>query len=807
MNDLRYAFRSLTQQPGFVAVAVLTLAFGIGGTTTMFGVLDGLFLSPPAGVREPDDLVRIYVVRRSGRIRYPGGGGGSYPDLEAMRAGGRAFAGLAAFSYVRNFDYGRGARAQRIRGQPVTGNFFAVLGVRPGLGRLFDPADDAASAERTVVLGHGFWLREFGGDPEALGRGIELDGQRFTVVGIVNSDFTGLGAEAVDVWVPLAAVTSPGRMGEPLSIWLSFVGRLPPAASRQQAAADAATALRHAASAVPGLDPEPSVLLGPLNDRSTPERSQSANIALWLALATGVVLLIACANVANLLLARGATRRREMAVRLSLGVSGTQLVRQLLTESLVLSLVGGAFGLLLAVWGTDLVRQFPLPPSAARVDPRMIGFTLAVSLATGLIFGIAPALQALRTDPAAGLKAADPAAPGRGRLRSGLVAFQVALSLALLIGAGLFVRSLAQVLAIDPGVDADRVLVASLKLEEAGYDDAARDAFYDRAVERLRALPAVEEASLARFAPLPLQGAVIISFHVPGRDTLTIDEGPYQNVVAPGFFQTTGMRLLRGRDFDERDRAGAEPVAIVNETMGRLLAGGGDALGMCVPLGQQARTGGCTRIVGVVADARVRYLQERIVPYVFQPRGQHSLGRIFTPAILIRARGEPGALAPSVRAAIQGLDAGLPYVSVQPMESLYDREVLPFRISARLFTLFGVLALGMAAVGLYGVLAHLVAQRTREIGVRVSLGARAAHVVRLVVRQGMLPVAAGLGIGTVVALLVTRFLESLLYGVSARDPLTFVVVPVVLVAAALLASYVPARRATKVDPMVALRYE
>lgn len=807
MNDLRYALRSLRNHSGFTAAAVLTLGLGIGGTSTMFGVLDGLFLSPPAGVSEPDDVVRLYIVRRAGSIQAPSGGGGSYPDLEAMRTGGRNLAGLAAFDYPGSFDYGRGERAARVRGQAVTADFFSVLGIRPALGRLFVPDDDASGTVPVAVLGHGFWRREFGGDSGVVGRAIELDGRTFTMVGIADPEFTGLGAEPLDVWVPVVAITSPRERADALYLWLNFVGRLRPGASGTQAATDAATALRHAASVVPELDPAPSVVLGPLNDRSGPQRPQSASIALWLALATGIVLVIACANVANLLLARGATRRREMAVRVSLGVSGGRLVRHVLTESMVLALLGGTVGLVLAVWGADLARQFPVPPSAPRLDLRLIGFTLAVSLGTGLMFGLAPALQALRTDLAAGLKAADPGAAARGGLRAGLVAFQVALSVALLISAGLFIRSLARVYAVDAGVDAGRVLVASLKLEEAGYNGTARDAFYDRAIERLRALPDVEQASLARFAPLD-GAAMTISFRVPGGDTLAIEEGPYQNVVASGFFETTGMRLLRGRGFTERDRAGSEPVAVLNQTMARLVAGGNDPIGACVPLGAQTRTGGCTRIVGVVADARHRYLQETAVPYVFLPRGQYPLASGFRdPAILIRARGEPVKIAPSVRGAIQSLAADLPYISLQPMESLFDWYVLPFRIGARLFTLFGVLALGMAAVGLYAVLAHLVAQRTREIGVRVSLGARAGQVVQFVIRQGMLPVAVGLGVGMPAAFIATRFIRSLLYGVSARDPVTFLVVPVVLVAAALLASYLPARRATKVDPMVALRAE
>jgi putative ABC transport system permease protein len=813
LQDLRYALRTLARSPGFTAVAVVTLALGIGGTATMFGVLDALLLRPPAGVQDADEVVRLYVVRRSGTIQTPRGGAGSYPDYDALRANARGFADLAAFYFPRDFDVDRGESAQRVRGLAVSGNFFSLLGVRAARGRVFlGGADDAPGAPPVTVLSHGFWQRRFGGHPDAVGRPILVNGQMLTVIGVAPRDFVGLGAEPIDLWVPVAMSEPLGLQSEdwrtqPFSIWLNFVGRLAPGAQAEQAAAGAAVALRHAAEGIGGLDQNPGVIVGPLNAARGPYRPKSVSLALWLGLVTGIVLLIAAANVANLLLARAATRRREIGVRVALGASGARLIRQLATESVLLALLGGMAGLLLAAWGGELARQFPIPLASGRPDARMIGFALAVSLATGLLFGLAPALQAARTDPATAIKAAEPrVARGPGQLRMGLVTFQIALSVALLIGAGLFIRSLNRVLTVDAGVDVDRVLVASVNLVKAGYDEAARETFYGAALARLRALPGVERASLARFAPLG-GAASTISFHAPGAEQTVIDEGPYENIVTPGFFETVGMQL-RGRDFTERDRTGSPPVAVVNETMGRIIAPGGDALGACIPLGvDQVRKGGCTEIIGVARDARHRYLNEKIVPYVFQSAGQHPLESFVPPTILVRTRSKPEAMVRDVHTALQGMAANLPHVDVQRMEALIRRDVLPFRIGARLFTLFGVLALVLAAVGLAGVLSYLVTQRTHEIGVRLSLGAARGDVVRLVVLQGMRPVGLGLGIGLLGAYAGTRLLASLLYGVSARDPLTFVAVPATLVAVALLASWLPAHRATKVDPMVALRSE
>lgn len=794
-------------------MAVATLALGIGATTTMFGVVDALFLSPPAGVQDADQLRRIYVVRHTGNIRTPDGGRGSYVDYEALRRA-RGFSAVATFGSVSNVDYGLGEEAEQVKGQMVSSDFFGLLGVRPAVGRLFLTDEDADAAARAVVLSHAFWQSELGGDPEVLGGTLLLNGEHATVVGVAQEGFSGTETTPVDVWIPAAAAAPLGLAFEgfrtqPFAAIISFIGRLQDGASPERAAAGAATALRHAAEDVPGLDPEPGVLLGPLNTARGPKRSEPATVAIWLAFAVGLVLLIATANVANLLLARANRRRREVAIRLSIGVGRGRLLRQFLTESVALAVLGGAAGAIVALWGAELVRQFPLPPAAAILDPRMLGFTFAVALGTGLLFGLAPALQAVRTDVLSGLKDGSASGtPGRGRLRASLVAAQVTLAFVALVGAGLFVRSFDRVLSIDAGVDLDEVAVISVDLGQAGYDADGQQAFYDRALERLRSLPDVDRASIARFPPLS-GFAMGIGFSVPGREDVEIDgPGPYTNYVSEDYFRTVGMPILAGRPFDERDRQGAPPVAILNEAMARVVAPDGGAVGSCIAILEQVEDGGCTEIVGVARDRRHYLLDEKIVPYIIRPWRQHPTQAAWAdPGILVRTKGDPDALVGTLRSVVHGLAPDLPYVSAQPLVALVDRDLLPHRIAATLSTLFGALALVLAAIGLYGVLAYVVAERTREIGVRRSLGAQHAHVIRFVIRRAMAPVALGLAAGVAAALAGSRFLASLLYDVPPRDAAAFVAAALVLLAVALLASYLPARRAARVDPMIALRSE
>lgn len=807
-RDIHYALRQMVRNPAFTAVVVITLALGIGANTLMFGALDALFLRPPPEVHEPEQIERIYIVRDEGTMSTPEGGGGSYPDYRDLRAGTRTFRGVAGQFSPTDMDLGLGVRAQQVTGQRVTGGYFPTLSTRPVLGRFFGPAEDTIPASYVTVISHGFWQRQFGGDPAAVGREIRLQGEIYTVIGIAPEHFHGIDPERVDVWVPTATDPWSDLMSSRGNTGLELFGRLAPGVTPEQAAADASAVLRHAAETAVTpewltLDPTPTAFLGPLNEQLGHKRSEAASVALWLAIITGMVLLIACANVANLLLARATRRRREISVRISLGAGRGRLVRQMLTESMLLAVLGGAAGLLLAFLGTDLIRLFPLPPIPSLIDARVLGFAFGVSLLTGVVFGLVPALQASGSGLITGLRdGASVASPSRSRTRTVLLVTQVALSLVLLIGAGLLVRSLAESRSVDMGLDLERLLYVSVNLGGAGYDDPAQNAFYTRAVERLGALPGVERVGLSLLAPLSGSG-LGFGFEVDGvTDRPEAPEGPYVNFISPGFFQTTGTPLLRGRAFTAADREGSPSVAVVNETMADLYWPDGSAVGGCIRIGTSDEGPvACTEVIGVVEGIRHRPLEEAF-PKFYLPLSQRDSE---PETIIVRTSGDPEATIADVRSAIQGLAPDLPFVNVIPATQEIAPELRPFRLGAILSSLFGVLALVLASVGLYGVVAFTVAQQTREIGVRIALGAGRSDVLRLVVLRAMLLTLVGVAVGLAGAFAATRFMEGLLYGVGALDPATFVTVPLLLLTVALLASYIPARRATRVDPMVALR--
>ena len=565
----------------------------------------------------------------------------------------------------------------------------------------------------------------------------------------------------------------------------------------------AADALRLRA-AFAELDPTPEVLLTPLVQASVPGGTWAGNLSLWLALVAVLVLVIACANVANLLLARAITRRRELAVRLSLGAGPWRVARQHLTESLVLASLGGAAGVVLAYWGIGLVRQFPLPPSAGHVDARLLVFALGVSMLSGVLFGVLPAVRAVQVDPLVALKDS-PAfgGPRRNYTRRALVVLQMSLSVALLVGAGLFVRSLRNVTTVQSGVDIERTLVARVDLRRAGYTPEARESFYDDALARLSALPGVERAAVVHLEPFH-GGMPIAMWAKPGETTVQRRPG-ILTLASPGYFEAVGMLLRRGRTFESTDRRGTEPVAVVDEAMAGVISADGNVVGQCVPFDAQIRGGGCTRIVGVVETQRRFFLVDAPHPSVFLVREQFPNAVPFgSPSLVARTR-NPSADAATVRAALQSLRADSPFVSVEPLAESIRDDVMPFRVGATLFSLFGVLALVLAAVGLHGVLGYFVTERTPEIGIRRSLGAPVGSVVRLVIRQAMTPVGVGLALGLIAAFAGTRYLGSLLFGVEARDPISFVAAAVFLVCVALVAALVPAVRAARIDPTTALR--
>ena len=830
-QDLRYGWRMMLTSPGLTAVAVASLALGIGANTAIFSFVNAVLLRP-LPVAEPERLVYLF----GGTERHPYGVT-AYPDYVDYRDQSGVFEGLATYSGI-SLSFTGGERTELVSGSIVSGNYFDVLGVKAALGRTFLPEEDQTPGARPVaVLSHGWWQRRFGGDPQIVGRQLTLNGQSFTVVGVAAAGFQGAGAgETNDLFVPMmmqALVRPPrggysGEMNPDLlsrrsAGWLVVVGRLGPGVTLEQAQSAVATVAGRLRQAYPESNEGRVATLYPASKGDPNARGMLLSVSGLLLATVGLVLLIACANVANLLLARASARRREISIRLALGAGRWRLVRQLLTESALLAFIGGAVGLLLALWTVDLLKQAVpagLMPFAFdfSLDGRVLGFTLGLSLLTGMIFGLAPALQASRPDLLPALKD-ESQSFGTGARRFGLrnllVVVQIALSLVLLIGAGLFLRSLRQAQAIDPGFEPGRVLVAPLNINLLRYTRPQGAEFYRQLVERVEALPGVESASLARVVLLSgaaRQSSVLVEGQ-GGPDRVDRSEGTgggeevaqqttLANVVGLGYLQTMGIALLRGRDFGSQDREGAPGVVIINETFARRHFPGQDPLGRRISL--NGPRGPWREIVGMTRDGKYRTLGEAPAPFVHLPLAQnHETGM----TLHVRAAGDPAGLVAAVRGEIRGLERNLPATDIRPLTEQISRSLFPARMGAALLGVFGLIALLLATVGLYGVMSYAVARRTRELGVRMALGAQPGDVLRLVLREGMTLIAAGVGLGLAGALAVTRLLASFLYGVSTTDPATFAGLAALLAAVALLASLIPARRAARVDPMVALRQE
>jgi len=686
----------------------------------------------------------------------------------------------------------------------ASASYFPLLGVRPALGRFYLADEDRPGGPAVVVLSYGFWRTAFQGDSGILGRQLQLGRSSYTVVGVAPERFTGVNLENVDAWVPLTASTpelmGPGSLNRG-SYFLEIIGRLGPGG--KEAAEREATLAFRAEEVYAGVDSTAVALLGPVQHARGPEMSQNATVSLWLSAVSVIVLLVACANVANLLLARALQRQREIAVRLALGASRLRLARQLVTESVLLALAGGVAALLVTLWAGPVIRAFLLPDMpalASAVDARVLLFTGSVALLTGFLAGCVPALQVGRADLTPALKAgAREGRYRRSRLRSGLLVGQVALTVTLIVGAGLFVRSLRNVAGQDFGFDPAHTLLATMDLRAAGYRPGQINQLNLQMLSRLEALPGVGAA--AATIGHPFGWATASSVSVPGRDSIPQLKGggPYYQRVTPGYFAAMGTPV-RGRAFTPADRGA--PVAIVSETMARLLWAGETAIGQCFFVGSDKR---CAEIVGVVPDARRFSAVEDVAMHFYVPFTPDSSA--FITALVVRARGRPEDLVAPVRAAMQETAANLPYAAVTPLADLVAPSIRPWRLGTTMFGVFAGLALVLAAVGLYGVLSYTVAQRSHEIGIRMAMGARRGNVLALMVGQGVRIAALGAGIGALAALAGGRVLSSLLYGVSPRDPVVLLGAAVIPLVVAAVASYVPARRAAKVDPVVALRYE
>ncbi|HEX8188381.1 MAG TPA: ABC transporter permease [Pyrinomonadaceae bacterium] len=814
-QDVKYGARALWKSPAFTAVAVLAVALGVGANTAIFSVVNTVLLRA-LPYENSEQLVALYT----GRGPDAPGGPLSYPDLLDYRAQAGSLEYVAGYQGVGTvMSLGQGDEPERVRGTEVMADLFPALGVRAARGRVFTREEDVAGGPKVIVISDGLWRRRFGSDPNVVGREVKmgLSGRAVTVVGVLPPGFKFPPdvSEAIDYYTPFVAENSKSNadsMNNRGSVFIPTVAKLRDGAAFEQAAAEVETISTRLAAQYP--------------DTSTNRRARAVRLhedlvgqvrpALLVLLgAVGLVLLIACANVANLLLARAAARGREIAVRTALGATRARVARQLLTESLLLGLAGGAAGLLLSVWGVEAIIKLS-PATVPRlaetnIDARVFLFALGVSILTGLVFGIAPALQASKTDLAESLKEGGrggSAGVRRNRLRSALVVLEVALSLMLLVGAGLLVKSFRQLVTTDPGFSPERVLAVTVALNTQKFADGDSQAGYFReAVARIGQMPGVDSAGLTRLLPFG-RSDTFNSLQIAGREPLPPGSGNSARsyTVSPDYFRVLGVPLRRGRAFTGADGKNANQVIVVNEAFVSRFFPGQEPLGQHVVIdGPDDKPLPPREVVGVVGNVHFQSFTDEERPEYYIPFEQEPAA---VTQVVVRSKGEDAAaLTQPVRAALKGVDPNLLIWRTETMDELVGQSVAPQRFNVALLGFFAALAMLLAAVGIYGVMSYTVTQRRHELGIRMALGAQARDVLRLVVRQGMLLTLLGLGLGLAGALALTRLMSSLLYGVSATDPLVFATVSVLLAAVALLACYVPARRATKVDPMVALRYE
>ncbi|HEY0169827.1 MAG TPA: ABC transporter permease [Pyrinomonadaceae bacterium] len=799
LNDVKFGARTLWNRPGFTAVAVLTLALGVGANTAIFSVVNAVLLKP-LPLREAERLVLVYETTAQTPRDYV-----SVPNLEDYRAGTRSFEGFATFVPQSVNLTGGGAEPERVVGAFVTSSFFPVVGAEPALGRALLPEDDAQGGGRVAVLGHSLWRARFGADEGVVGKTLVLNGEPFEVVGVMPEGFR-YPLIAPDVLLPAQKWPNYKVDRAAHNCWV--VGRLKDGVTRDTAQDELRAVARRLEEAYPEENRGRGVEVVGLHEQVV-EGIRPA--LLILAGAVGFILLIACANIANLLLARGASRQREMALRSALGASRARLLRQLLTETFLLALAGGAVGLLLAQWGVDALLALnpaDLPaPQGVRVDARVLAFSLGLSAVAGFIFGVVPALQLSKADLGVALKDGGRGAgegSRRARLRGAFVVSQVALSLVLLVGAGLLLNSFYRLLNVSPGFDPRNLLTMEYRLPRNRYAKGEQQWRFHREVAgRVANVPGVESAAVVRGLPFSGNGGTV-TYLVPDRPAPPRGEEPkaLENAIDTNYLRTIGLPLLRGRNFTEQDTPEAAPVVLVNRMMAEQLWPGEDPLGRQIQLLEAKVT---ASVVGVVGDARQYDIAEPQRPQVYTPYAQNP--HIFG-TLVVRARGvEPLGLANSVKQAVWSVDPDQPVWKVRTLEHLLGLNVADRRFVLWLMACFAGLAVLLTALGIYGVVSYTVAQRTHEIGVRVALGAEGRDVLRMVLGRGMRLALAGVGAGLVAALVVTRLMEGLLYGVSAADPLTYASVALLLSLVALVACYIPARRATRVDPLEALRYE
>jgi predicted permease len=806
LQDLKLAVRSLSRNPMFSLGAIATLALGIGVNSTIFTLANAALFKPMPGVASPSELLWISGVSRE----RPRPGGMSYPEYLDYRDGSQGIlASILAFGPT-SFSLGSGGEPERIRGHIVTGSYFETLGALPAAGRVLQPTDDHPGAEAAAVLGYRLWRQRFGGAMDAIGQPIIINGRQFTVVGVAADGFTGpeLG-QGADIWLPIAALpgintTQAGWLNERGTLWLRVIGRLESGKTAQQAGAAMAGIAAALERTYPEANKGRTTVVSPASSGLSPgERGEILPFTALLLGITGLVLIIACANVANLLLARGAGRSLEMSIRAAVGASRGRLVRQLLTESLVLAGAGAAAGLLLSFWASDLLlvqlRESDFRGLQAVTDWRVLGFTAFLAALSVTAFGLLPALAATRSALLPRLRQTASAGGGRSRLQGIFVVAQLSLSLVLLLGAGLSLRALQKAGGLDLGFNPRQVITASYDLVLQNYPTERRAAFRRELLARLEALSGVTSVTLANVPPL---SGIMYSTSVESTDDRgqAVEGRAYMNAVGPRYFSTLEMPLAAGREIGAQDGRGAPGVAVLNETLARQLWPGANALGRALRV-----DGDMLEVVGIARDAKYDEPTEDPRPIVFLSLAQYS--PLDRDTAIVRTSIPPALAGPAVQAAIRALDGTLPVFDVRSFDMvLKDRADKQRGVSA-LLAAFGLLALLLAALGLYGVMAYAVTRRTREMGVRLALGATPAQLTRLIAGDGLRLALTGVAIGGTLALPLAQVLGALIFGVQIADLAAFAGTCALLVAVALVAAVLPARRAARLDPIVALRHE
>jgi predicted permease len=799
----------LVKNPGFAAVAILTLTIGIGANATVFSWVQAVLVHPVAGVPHASQLVAAETIMPSGEFHTS-----SYPDYKDYRDQNQVFSGMAGIELMPvNMRWGGHEQEQRIWGEIVTENCFDILGVHAQYGDTFHAKNDTGlNSDPYLILSNGFWQRQFGSDRNVIGQTVSINRHSFTVIGVAPKGFQGpIVGVAPDFWVPMMMqpVALPGEnIEERTPTFVHMLGMLKPGVTLAQAQADLSTIARRLQQEHPGNSRNVGIAVNPLWKAHYGAQDFLLPALVFLSVVALLVLLIACANIANILLARATSREREIAVRSALGAGRLRLLRQLLVESLLLAAAGGLGGVVLSLWSANLLIYF-LPQGylplglPLGVNSAVLGFTVIVTAATGVVFGLVPAIRASSPNVSGSLKEGGPASSagaGNSRLRSLLVISEMALALVLLVGAGLLVRSMRAVHAAGPGFNPRHVLLAAFDLRANGYTDDNSQVFYSRLLDRLRAVPGVESASLEQYVPLWFYGKSYtkpqIEGYTPGpNEDMEFD----RNIVGPNYFSLMQIPIVEGRDFTDADRDGAPLVVIVNQTMARRFWPGQSALGHHI-----GRPGNWRTIVGVAKDIKYHSMTEESESFLYTP----SLQTGETASnVLVRTTGNPAELLGAVRDAARALDSQVSVLQAASVDDLLQQSLFSYRVAASLASVLGGLGLLLAALGIYGVIAFTVSRRTHEIGIRMALGAQPRDVLRLIIGQGVWLAGIGLAFGILASIAVTRLMSQLLYGVAASDPVTFVGVAVLLSLVALAACYIPARRAMKLDPMSALRYE